>query len=105
MRKLIQKRYVLRQNIMMVIGVCLSFYFAFHLLAGERGYFRLMALENKVEAVKVELTTTEQARNDLEQKVIMMRPGTMNKDLLEERIRSVLGYRYENELVLLQNRS
>ena len=44
-------------------------------------------------------------REKLENKVVMMRPGSINKDLLEERIRSVLGYSYENEIILLQSRS
>jgi cell division protein FtsB len=105
MRKLIQKRHILRQNLLAVIGISLSFYFCFHLLAGDRGYFRLMSLENQMTQVSQEYASVTQARDKLESKVVMMRPGTINKDLLEERIRSVLGYRYENEIVLLQSRS
>lgn len=105
MRKLIQKRYILRQNMLAVIGISLSFYFCFHLLAGHRGYFRLMSLENQMTQVSQEYAAVTAEREKLENKVVMMRPGSINKDLLEERIRSVLGYRYENEIVLLQSRS
>lgn len=103
MRKLIQKRYILRQNLLTVIGVCLSFYFCFHLLAGDRGYFRLMSLENQMTKTSQEYADIKSEREALETKVVMMRPGSVNRDLLEERIRDVLGYRYENEVVLLQS--
>lgn len=105
MRKLIQKRYVLRQNLILVMGVCLSFYFCFHLLAGDRGYFRLMSLESQMTQASTEFDALQGEREKLEDKVVMMRPGSINKDLLEERIRSVLGYSYENEFILLQSRS
>jgi len=105
MRKLIQKRYILRQNLLAVIGISLSFYFCFHLLAGHRGYFRLMSLENQMTQISKEYETVTAERQKLENKVVMMRPGSINKDLLEERIRSVLGYRYEDEIILLQSRS
>jgi len=105
MRKLIDKRYVLRRNILTVLGLCLTFYFCFHLLAGHRGYFKLMSLENEMTSLSQEYESVKTEREALENRVIMMRPGTIDKDLLEERIRSVLGYRYENEITLLQSRS
>lgn len=105
MRKLIDKRYVLRRNMMTVMGVCLSFYFCFHLVAGQRGYIRLMSLESQMTNLTVEVDSLRAERESLEKKVVMMRPGSINKDLLEERIRSVLGYSYENEITLLQSRS
>ena len=88
-----------------VLGISLSFYFCFHLLAGQRGYFRLMSLESQMTQVSAEYDVVNTEKDALERKVVMMRPGSINKDLLEERIRSVLGYRYENEIVLLQDRS
>lgn len=35
--------------------------------------------------------------------MIMMRPGNVDKDLLEEQVRLVLGYRQSDELVFLGN--
>ena len=55
--------------------------------------------------ISKEYETVTAERQKLETKVVMMRPGSINKDLLEERIRSVLGYRYEDEIILLQSRS
>ena len=105
MKRLIEKRYILRQNMMAVIGVCLSFYFCYHLVAGQRGYFRLISLESRITQVSAEHQELQAKREAVETKVVMMRPGSIDRDLLEERVRYVLGYRYADELILLQDRS
>lgn len=105
MKKLIEKRYILRRNILAVIGLCLSFYFCYHLVAGQRGYISLMSLESRIESVSVEYDAHKTEREALERHVIMMRPGSIDRDLLEERARYVLGYKYSDELILLQGRS
>lgn len=105
MKRLIEKRYILRKNMMAVIGICLSFYFSYHLVAGQRGYFRLMSLERQITEVTMQHEAVKAKREAIEKKVVMMRPGSIDRDLLEERIRYVLGYRYADELILLQDRS
>jgi cell division protein FtsB len=40
-------------------------------------------------------------REDLETKVAMLRPNSINKDLLEERARIVLGFRKTGEMDVL----
>lgn len=105
MKKLIEKRYVLRRNLMAVIGICLSFYFCYHLVAGQRGYLRLASLEYKIEKLSAEYEANRAEREKLEKRVVMMRPGTIDRDLLEEQARKMLGYRYDDELILLQDRS
>lgn len=105
MKRLIEKRYILRRNMMAVIGICLSVYFSYHLIAGQRGYFRLTTLEKRIASVSGEHDALKQQRLALEKKVIMMRPGSIDRDLLEERARHVLGYRHADELILLQDRS
>lgn len=105
MKRIIEKRYVLRHNMLAVIGICLSAYFSYHWIAGERGYFRLMTLENKIASKTVEYEALKTQRAAVEKKVIMMRPGSIDRDLLEERARHVLGYRHADELILLQDRS
>lgn len=105
MKRIIEKRYILRKNMMAVIGLCLSFYFCYHLVAGQRGYLRLMSLERSVAEITAEYDVLKSQRGMVEKKVVMMRPGSIDRDLLEERVRYVLGYRYADELVLLQNGS
>ena len=42
-------------------------------------------------------------KENLHKKVAMMRPGTVNKDLLEEQVRLKLGYRAPDEMVIFGN--
>lgn len=90
---------------MAVIGLCLSFYFCYHLVAGQRGYLSLMSLENEIQSVSSNYSNHKSEREKLERRVIMMRPGSIDRDLLEERSRYVLGYRYADELILPEDRS
>ena len=103
MKRLIEQRYVFRQNLIAVIGVCLSFYFCYHLIAGERSYLRLVSLNRQIETTEKQYTLSSAEREALEQKVVMMRPGSVNRDLLEEQSRKVLGYHYKDEKVLIKN--
>ncbi len=105
MKRFIEKRYILRQNMMAVIGICLSVYFCYHLVAGQRGYLSLVSLDRQNVQISADYEGLKSTRIDIEEKVLMMRPGSIDRDLLEERVRYVLGYRYSDELVLLQNRS
>lgn len=98
---MIDQRYAVRQNIISVIGVCLSLYFSYHLIAGERSYLRLMSLQGMIEKSDAQLAEKTAAREQLEQRVVMMRPGSISRDLLEEEARAKLGFRYEGEKIVI----
>jgi len=102
-KKLIQQRYVFRQNLIVMIGVCLSLYFCYHLIAGERSYLRLAALNSQISLAEKQYHIEAQERATLEQKVVMMRPGSVNRDLLEEQSRKVLGFHYKDEKIIFKN--
>ncbi len=103
MKRLIEQRYIVRKNFIAIIGICLSVYFCYHLIAGERGYLRFLSLENRIVTAEATLEDLSAQRADKEEKVVMMRPGSINRDLLEERARVVLGYRYADEKVIPQS--
>ncbi len=86
-----------------MIGVCLSFYFCYHLIAGERSYLRLVSLNHRVAETEAKYQGAAKERAALEQKVVMMRPGSVNRDLLEEQSRKVLGFHYQDEKVLIKS--
>ncbi|QQG35366.1 MAG: septum formation initiator family protein [Micavibrio aeruginosavorus] len=102
MRKLLGQRYVVKDNFLAIIGICLSFYFTYHMISGERSYFRLMALERSVERLDQQYESLHKERAALENKVAMMRPGSIDPDLLEERARAMLGYQHPDELIVIR---
>ncbi len=102
-KRLIEQKYIFRQNLIVVIGVCLSFYFCYHLIAGERSYLRLISLNSQISTTEKQLELASTQRTGMEEKVVMMRPGSVNRDLLEEQARSVLGFHYKDEKVLIKS--
>jgi len=105
MKKLIENRYLLRQNMVFIVALSLTIYFSYHLIAGPRGYLELKQLETQVSMETQKLEDLTKEREAVEKKVVMMRPGSIDRDLLEERARYILGYTSKEEYILLQNRS
>lgn len=79
----------------------MCFYFAWHLFAGERSLVHAMFLKQDIQIAKQDLVLITENREQLEKKVVMMRPESLDQDLLEERIVHVLGYVGPNDKILL----
>lgn len=79
-------------------------YFSYHALMGDRGYLKYMGLQHQVQDVSAQLASLKTEREQLESKVVQMRPGSINYDLLEERVRLVLGYSFSDELTFIDNK-
>ncbi|MCC6597408.1 MAG: septum formation initiator family protein [Alphaproteobacteria bacterium] len=103
MNKLLSHSAVLRENLVILIGLCLCVYFAYHTLQGNRSLYRYYTVNKKIEMLSQKNAALESEANALEKKIVMMRPGSVDKDLLEERVRFVLGYRDKNEYTILGN--
>lgn len=101
MSKLLQHRSFIRENLIMLIGICLCFYFSYHALQGNRSFLRLYSLEHDISVATADLQKAHTERAAIEDKVKAMRPGHLSRDLLEERVRSVLGYVRRDEMVIL----
>ena len=95
------RRPLFKRNMTAVIGICLSFYFSYHLLAGHRGYFSLISLERQMVEASEQYEATKAKREAVERKVVMMRPGSIDRDLLEERARYILGYQRADEVIII----
>lgn len=91
----------MRKNILTLVGMSLCFYFSYHLLQGQRSYVRYLALQNSIGGLTQESRALQENRLALETRVSMLRSGSIDKDLLEERARIVLGYRHEGEKDIL----
>ena len=97
MKRLLEQRYLVRKNFVTLMGMGLFLYFSYHLVQGERSYMRYISLTQSVQTLEQDTAHLQDQRKELEAKVSMMRPGSINRDLLEERARVVLGFRREGE--------
>ncbi len=103
MNKLYLRRHALKHNIFTFLGVCLCMYFTFHAVQGDRGVFRLLVAHSDIETLSAQSDTLIAERADLERKVAMMRPGFVDRDLLEERVRLIIGYKHDDEYAILSH--
>lgn len=102
MKRLFQQHHVVKSNFLPIVGFCLCFYFTYHIVSGERSYLRLVSLERNIERLEKQQDILTHQRKALENKVAMLRPGSIDPDLLEERARAVLGYHHPDEIVVMR---
>lgn len=60
----------------------------------------LVSLETQIEQSELELAALQTQSSAVRVRVNMMRPHSINKDLLEEQVRRVLGYKHPDEWVV-----
>lgn len=79
----------------------LFMYFCFHLLHGDMGYFALRGVEQKLADARQQHADLAVERAALENRVRLLRPNSLDLDMLDERARVVLGFALPEERLLL----
>ena len=88
-----------------VAGITMVVYFAYHAIQGERGFIALGKLEHQVTSLSSDLSDLQNKRIKLEKRVALLRPDSLDPDMLEERARIVLGYARADEIIMLEEKS
>jgi cell division protein FtsB len=84
-----------------VLGICAIGYFAFHAIRGDRGLLALRQLSQRVEIARLEYATIKSKRMQLEHKVRLLNPNSLDPDMLDERARIMLNYGFEDEVIII----
>lgn len=79
--------------------VLLLMYFIFHSIYGNRGIIAYFKLNQKLEKSFGELEDLRAERVELEHRVQLLRPSSLDKDMIEEQARGVLGVASPKEQV------
>lgn len=90
-----------RQIVFSLLGVGVIAYFGFHAVEGEHGVRAYFALTYETDEARMELDTLEAKRTMLEHRVRLLRPDSLDLDMLEERARAILNVAHRDELVVL----
>ena len=90
-----------RQIIASVFGVAVIGYFAFHAVEGERGLRAYFALNLRTELALEERDALRNDRMMLERRVNLLKPESLDLDMLEERARNVLNKVHEDDFVII----
>ncbi len=84
-----------------VIGTAIFAYFAYHAVQGERGLLTWLRLNQQVREAEQMLSVVFAERTTLERRVVLLSPGTLDPDMLEERARVMLNLAHSDDLVIL----
>lgn len=101
MDTLIDIRMTFHRKIPLFVGFCLCLYFSYHTISGHRSYTRLSTLTSVSHEKQQILGVLRQEKKEVKVKVVRMRPGSLSADMLEERVRFVLGYKHRDEIIVL----
>lgn len=77
-------------------------YFGFHLMHGDRGYFALRGINQKLAENQKQYDQLQAERIALENRVKLLRPGSLDLDMLDERARVILGAAKPEERVIIE---
>ncbi|WDI31375.1 septum formation initiator family protein [Hyphococcus flavus] len=80
--------------------LCLTAVLLYGAVASDTGYGSLAALEREAGEKEAELTVLEIRREALEKRADLLNSRSLDPDLLDERIRSVLGYSRDGDVVI-----
>ncbi len=90
-----------RQAIVPVLCLAAVVYFGRHAVEGDSGVMAWLQIRDKIEFVSTELAVVKAERRQLEHKVALLRPESLDADMLEEQARDVLGYAHKDDVILL----
>jgi cell division protein FtsB len=85
-----------------VIGFAVVAYFAWHGFHGAYGFWSARALETRIAELTVELAELRRERETLEQRVSLLRPESLDPDMLEERAMALLNHAPPNDVVIMR---
>ena len=84
-----------------VLAACVVAYFGYHALHGERGVPAWRELKVDLAQARAAEARLGQDRAQLARRVGLLRPDSLDPDLLEERANLLLGYSHGDDLVIL----
>jgi len=83
-----------------ICGISLVGYFAYHLVQGDRGLSAWMRLSQEIRIAQATLDAAEGERRALDQRVNLLRPNHLDRDMLDERARASLNLVAPDERVI-----
>jgi len=77
-------------------------YFAYHAVQGRHGFMAWLELNKEIAQLEGEQTRLSETRLRLERRVALLRPESLDPDLLDERARALLGLSHRDELTIFR---
>jgi cell division protein FtsB len=101
---LLEFRRRLRHVIGPLIGAGAVAYFAYHTMEGDRGILAWLRLKNEILEAELQLAKVSTDRQEMEHRVLLLRPDHLDPDMLEERARIMLNMGRDDEIVVFDKK-
>ena len=85
-----------------VLGACLIVYIAYHAVQGDRGLIAFWQMTKQVTQAETVHLHLSRERAVIQNRVSLLNPHTLDRDMLEERARFMLGYSLPDEIVIFR---
>lgn len=99
--------YELRRRAQHVIGPLLGIvvvaYFAYHTVHGNRGFLAYIQMRERVSEAEQRLERVRTEKQYWDHRVKLLYPTSIDRDMLDERVRLMLGYARADDIVVLLN--
>ena len=83
-----------------LIVACLVTYLGYHAIQGNRGVIAWLQLGQQIEQAEAALAVSRAEEARLAHRVALLRPDSLDTDLLDERARAVLSLAHPDDLVI-----
>jgi cell division protein FtsB len=83
-----------------LLGAAAVAYFGFHMVQGDRGLIAWWHLNREIVKAEATLQRVAAERSDLAHRVALLRPGSLDPDLLDERVRAMLNLGRPDERII-----
>ena len=80
-------------------------YLGYNMVVGDRGILAWFRLSNEITKAQLTLDLVQTDKLNIERKVIALHPENIDPDMLEERVRTVLGLGRPSETIILLHRT
>ena len=84
-----------------MLGVGAVVYFAYHAVNGDRGLMAWIELKDRVEAAETAARDVADERRVIANRVGLLHPEHLDRDMVEERARIMLNYAYAGDVVVM----
>ncbi len=95
-----RKQSRLKRFVMPVITIAFLTYFGYHALHGEYGLVGRVRLERQAIQLEDELRVLNDRRDQLQRRVNLLKPDSLDQDMLDERARLNLNLAHRNEITI-----
>lgn len=97
-------RRLLTQGRLPLICSAIVLYYAYHAIYGAHGLITRVEFEKRIAHKEEQLNQLVSQRQEIERRIELMKPGQVEPDILDERLRALLGYGRSDEIVIFRDR-